>query len=287
MSRPRCASRQEEIFGPVLAVLPARNSITRSRSPTASVSACRPAICTRSLTSAYEFINRIEAGLVMVNLPSAGVEYHVPFGGSKALVDGHARAGPRRDRFLQRDADGLHQVLIAPPERSGSRRGSGTPRSLTIMKLYRTASGIVVERDGSCWLVEASLGRLMSIATTGALLARVSQNRRRRAQAPRRPLCAPPIGSQEVWAAGVTYFRSRTARMEEAKSAGGGDFYDRVYEAARPELFFKATPHRGRAAPATGSASAAMRAGTCPSRNSRSWHQRARHASSATRSATT
>jgi 2-dehydro-3-deoxy-D-arabinonate dehydratase len=56
----------------------------------------------------------------------------------------------------------------------------------------------------------------------------------------------PPIGTQEVWAAGVTYFRSRTARMEESKSAGGGDFYDRVYEAERPELFFKATPHRVR-----------------------------------------
>jgi 2-dehydro-3-deoxy-D-arabinonate dehydratase len=53
-----------------------------------------------------------------------------------------------------------------------------------------------------------------------------------------------PIGSQEVWAAGVTYFRSRDARMEEAKTAGGGDFYDRVYQAERPELFFKATPHR-------------------------------------------
>ena len=53
-----------------------------------------------------------------------------------------------------------------------------------------------------------------------------------------------PIGSQEVWAAGVTYYRSRDARMEESKSAGGGDFYDRVYHAKRPELFFKATPHR-------------------------------------------
>ena len=68
------------------------------------------------------------------------------------------------------------------------------------------------------------------------------------------PLPAPPdpahllapIGSQEVWAAGVTYFRSRTARMEESKSAGGGDFYDRVYSADRPELFFKASPHRVR-----------------------------------------
>jgi 2-dehydro-3-deoxy-D-arabinonate dehydratase len=53
-----------------------------------------------------------------------------------------------------------------------------------------------------------------------------------------------PIQSQEVWAAGVTYLRSKTARMEESKVAGGGSFYDRVYEAERPELFFKATPHR-------------------------------------------
>ena len=53
-----------------------------------------------------------------------------------------------------------------------------------------------------------------------------------------------PIESQEVWAAGVTYYRSREARKEESKSSGGGDFYHRVYEADRPELFFKATPHR-------------------------------------------
>ena len=51
-----------------------------------------------------------------------------------------------------------------------------------------------------------------------------------------------PIDCQEVWAAGVTYIRSRTARMEE--SAGAASFYDKVYEAPRPELFFKANPHR-------------------------------------------
>lgn len=50
-----------------------------------------------------------------------------------------------------------------------------------------------------------------------------------------------PLVSQEVWAAGVTYFRSRDARMAESADAGGGSFYDRVYEAERPELFFKAT----------------------------------------------
>ena len=53
-----------------------------------------------------------------------------------------------------------------------------------------------------------------------------------------------PIQSQEVWAAGVTYLRSRTARMSESKDAGGGTFYDKVYLAERPELFFKSTPHR-------------------------------------------
>jgi 2-dehydro-3-deoxy-D-arabinonate dehydratase len=55
---------------------------------------------------------------------------------------------------------------------------------------------------------------------------------------------AAPIGNQEVWASGVTYMRSREARMEESKDAGGGDFYARVYEAERPELFFKAPAYR-------------------------------------------
>ena len=54
----------------------------------------------------------------------------------------------------------------------------------------------------------------------------------------------PPVESQEIWAAGVTYFKSREARMEESESAKGGDFYDKVYYAERPELFFKATAHR-------------------------------------------
>jgi 2-dehydro-3-deoxy-D-arabinonate dehydratase len=54
----------------------------------------------------------------------------------------------------------------------------------------------------------------------------------------------PPIGSQEVWAAGVTYLRSRNARMEESKDSGGADFYQKVYEADRPELFFKSLAHR-------------------------------------------
>lgn len=51
-----------------------------------------------------------------------------------------------------------------------------------------------------------------------------------------------PVDRHEIWAAGVTYTRSRQARMAESESAAS--FYDRVYEAARPELFFKATARR-------------------------------------------
>ncbi|MFZ9856794.1 MAG: fumarylacetoacetate hydrolase family protein [Roseiflexaceae bacterium] len=50
-----------------------------------------------------------------------------------------------------------------------------------------------------------------------------------------------PTDDQEIWAAGVTYERSRVAREEESAKSG---IYDRVYTAARPEIFFKATPNR-------------------------------------------
>jgi 2-dehydro-3-deoxy-D-arabinonate dehydratase len=59
-------------------------------------------------------------------------------------------------------------------------------------------------------------------------------------------IALPPIQSQEVWASGVTYYRSKTARMEESKESGGSSFYDKVYEAERPELFFKSTAERVR-----------------------------------------
>src|ERR1700743_587820 len=54
----------------------------------------------------------------------------------------------------------------------------------------------------------------------------------------------PPIGRQEVWAAGVTYLRSREARMEESADSGAADLYDKVYCAERPESFFKSMPRR-------------------------------------------
>jgi len=51
-----------------------------------------------------------------------------------------------------------------------------------------------------------------------------------------------PLDTQEIWASGVTYFRSRVARMEESET--GSDYYDLVYDAQRPELFFKSNATR-------------------------------------------
>jgi 2-dehydro-3-deoxy-D-arabinonate dehydratase len=111
------------------------------------------------------------------------------------------------------------------------------------MKLYRTRNGLVAELSGGFHEVPAdSWDELVAHEDLAAEISRRIQNASPLDDASLDLLA--PIGSQEVWAAGVTYFRSRNARMEEAKTAGGGDFYDRVYQAERPELFFKATPHR-------------------------------------------
>jgi 2-dehydro-3-deoxy-D-arabinonate dehydratase len=114
------------------------------------------------------------------------------------------------------------------------------------MRLHHAATGLFVEQDGRWYaLAGVSWGAVINRDDLHDWLA-AQISRGTPVTAPDLTRLRPPIDTQEVWAAGVTYYRSRTARMEEAKSAGGGDFYDRVYEAERPELFFKATPHRVR-----------------------------------------
>jgi 2-dehydro-3-deoxy-D-arabinonate dehydratase len=110
------------------------------------------------------------------------------------------------------------------------------------MKLYLTNSGCVVEKDLSFYSLGDSWDQLAVREDLEPYL-NAAAGRSTKLEENARALL-PPIGTQEVWAAGVTYLRSRAARMEEAKSAGGGDFYDRVYNAERPELFFKATASR-------------------------------------------
>ncbi len=114
-------------------------------------------------------------------------------------------------------------------------------------KLYKTTEGILID-DGQRQYILTDMswdafvnrdGLYQEIANTVKTLAPTE-----RAQELIQNNLLPPIGQQEVWGSGVTYYRSRSARMEESKDAGGGDFYDRVYDAERPELFFKSTPGR-------------------------------------------
>ena len=114
------------------------------------------------------------------------------------------------------------------------------------MKLYRTNDGCLAEHNGAFYAIDGSSWD--GLITRDDLEAYLMKSIDGSPALSQNPLASPatlraPIG-QEVWAAGVTYYRSRDARMEESKSAGGGNFYDRVYGAERPELFFKATPHR-------------------------------------------
>jgi 2-dehydro-3-deoxy-D-arabinonate dehydratase len=110
------------------------------------------------------------------------------------------------------------------------------------MKLYRTSKGAFVEENGKFYLVsEADWDELIS---GSELYARVREAVGKAASNFDPATILAPVVSQEVWAAGVTYYRSRNARIDESKDAGGGSFYDRVYAAERPELFFKATGRR-------------------------------------------
>ncbi len=109
------------------------------------------------------------------------------------------------------------------------------------MKLYRGTDGVAIETEkGNFYSRGFSFDRLFQQTDPGEWL---------RSRLPTFEQAEgsgggvlPPLEGQEVWAAGVTYRRSREARMEESERES--DVYDRVYRAERPELFFKATPHR-------------------------------------------
>jgi 2-dehydro-3-deoxy-D-arabinonate dehydratase len=107
------------------------------------------------------------------------------------------------------------------------------------VRLYRTTLGTYVEQDGCAYrVVGHSWDGLVTSEDLLGLLASVVERAEPARDFEAAQILAP-VESQDVWAAGVTYYRSRSARMEESKDAGGGSFYDRVYAAERPELFFK------------------------------------------------
>lgn len=111
------------------------------------------------------------------------------------------------------------------------------------MKIYKTKQGIIVESAGKFYLSTESNWDIY--VNRDDLYEQVSKEI---ATLPsiewaENDILAP-ISQQEIWASGVTYMRSREARIEESKDAGGGDFYARVYDAERPEIFFKSSASR-------------------------------------------
>jgi len=114
------------------------------------------------------------------------------------------------------------------------------------MKIYKTTQAIVLESEGQKFVTEhKDWDGLVNRANLFVFLkSEVSKSKPVTDDWFQQQEILAPIQNQEIWAAGVTYLRSRDARMEESKDAGGGTFYDKVYAADRPELFSKGAGYR-------------------------------------------
>lgn len=110
------------------------------------------------------------------------------------------------------------------------------------MKLYRTERGIIIEKESQFYLLEGQDWN--EYINDDTLYQKMAGDVRKAPIVTDLGNILAPMDHQELWACGVTYLRSKIGRQEESKDAGGGDFYARVYEAERPEVFFKATAHR-------------------------------------------
>lgn len=115
------------------------------------------------------------------------------------------------------------------------------------MKLYKLTQGVLIEYEGGHYRLD--IGDWDEIINDDHIVQTLKDRIKSATPVPDwQSLLAEridaPMQGQELWASGVTYERSRQGRQEESQKSGGADFYARVYEAERPELFFKATRHR-------------------------------------------
>jgi 2-dehydro-3-deoxy-D-arabinonate dehydratase len=114
------------------------------------------------------------------------------------------------------------------------------------MKVYKTANGAILESEAGIFEVDIQnwdefinddnlFEKIKKLIASGSVIKKnfIDENH-----------IQAPVGMQELWACGVTYLRSKVGRQEESQVSGGADFYAKVYEADRPEVFFKATAHR-------------------------------------------
>ena len=115
------------------------------------------------------------------------------------------------------------------------------------MKIYRTKKGIVVEANNQLYArPNENWDEFINDDNLYSKLEGIVQSSNESEEGHHwiNEGLLPPVGNQEVWASGVTYFKSKLGRQEESKDSGGGTFYEKVYNAARPELFMKATGPR-------------------------------------------
>jgi 2-dehydro-3-deoxy-D-arabinonate dehydratase len=114
------------------------------------------------------------------------------------------------------------------------------------MKLYKTQNGIIIQKENNFYRVDDNWNSFVNDDNLYEKMEKISQEDDpvNDGQKLIKTGLEAPIGSQELWASGVTYFRSKQGRQEESNKAGGRDFYQHVYEAERPEIFFKATSNR-------------------------------------------
>jgi 2-dehydro-3-deoxy-D-arabinonate dehydratase len=112
------------------------------------------------------------------------------------------------------------------------------------VKLYNSTTGILLEDKDALFVMDEAWDSLINRDNLETYLLSKTQTLKPVTFADPLNFLLPPIGRQEVWAAGVTYLKSRDARMEESQSSGAASLYDRVYDAERPELFFKAIASR-------------------------------------------
>jgi 2-dehydro-3-deoxy-D-arabinonate dehydratase len=113
------------------------------------------------------------------------------------------------------------------------------------MKLFKTKSGIIVQKGNASYILKnENWDSFLNDDLLYKKMVKITQEHAPSGVDVISTELLPPIQGQEVWACGVTYYRSKVGRQEESKESGGGDFYARVYEAERPEIFFKSTAHR-------------------------------------------
>jgi 2-dehydro-3-deoxy-D-arabinonate dehydratase len=112
------------------------------------------------------------------------------------------------------------------------------------MKLYKTLKGVFLQDESSVYKLNQQWDELVNRDGLYNYLLAQTKTAEKITNSDWQADLKPPISSQEVWAAGVTYLQSRDARVEESQTSGGSDLYKRVYDAERPEIFFKSTPQR-------------------------------------------